>query len=200
MKGLRVVLASNNAGKLRELRALLAPAGVDLVSQGELGVSAAEEPHATFLENALAKARHAAAATGLAAIGDDSGLCCAALGGQPGVRSARYAGEGASDEQNNRALILRLAGVADRRAHFTCVLVAVRGADDPEPVVADARWHGTIVDEPRGAQGFGYDPHFLVAGLDRTASQLGASEKNRLSHRGQAMQRLLEGLTRNWMA
>ena len=183
----RLVLASSNAGKLREFRALLAPLEFEVVSQGELGIAPADEPHATFIENALAKARHASAASGLPALADDSGLCCAALDGAPGVRSARFAGADATDAQNNAALLQKLAGAADRRGHYVCVLVALRSADDPEPLIADARWHGEIVAAARGANGFGYDPHFLLPELGRTAAELAPEHKNQVSHRGQAM-------------
>ncbi len=187
----RVVIASNNAGKLRELSAILAPLGFETVAQGALGVPEAEEPHHTFVENALAKARNCARHTGLASLADDSGLCVAALGGAPGVHSAYFAGRGgpreARDRANNRLLVERLAGVADRGAHYTCVIVLVRHVDDPEPVITEGRWHGEIVDEPRGAGGFGYDAHFLLPALGRTAAELGAEEKNRLSHRAIAV-------------
>lgn len=194
----RLILASGNAGKLRELRALLAPLAVEVIAQDALGITAADEPHATFIENALAKARHAARASGLPALADDSGLCCAALDGAPGVRSARFAGPAATDAQNNAELIRRLAPYADRRAHYVCVVVALAHADDPEPLIADARWYGTIVDSPRGAGGFGYDPHFLVDGLNRTAAELDPAHKNRISHRGQALAALAEKLRAAW--
>lgn len=190
----RLVLASANAGKLREFRALLAPLAFDVVAQSDLGIAAADEPHLTFLENALAKARHACAAAGLPALADDSGLCCPALGGAPGVRSARFAGAGATDAQNNAILLRRLAGASDRRGHYVCVLVAMRSADDPEPVVADACWHGEVIDVARGSNGFGYDPHFLLPELARTAAEIPAEHKNRISHRGQAMAQLLRKL------
>lgn len=194
----RLILASGNAGKLRELRALLAPLAVEVIAQDALGITAADEPHATFIENALAKARHAARAGKLPALADDSGLCCAALDGAPGVRSARFAGPAATDAQNNAELIRRLAPYADRRAHYVCVVVALAHADDPEPLIADARWYGTIVDSPRGAGGFGYDPHFLVDGLNRTAAELDPAHKNRISHRGQALAALAEKLRAAW--
>ncbi|MCS7101273.1 MAG: non-canonical purine NTP pyrophosphatase, partial [Burkholderiaceae bacterium] len=168
----RLVLASGNEGKLRELRALLAPAGIEVVAQSTLGIAGADEPHPTFVENALAKARHAARASGLPALADDSGLCCVALGGAPGVRSARFAGEGASDADNNTELVRRLAPHADRRAHYVCVLVALAHVDDPEPLIAEARWHGSIVETPRGRNGFGYDPHFFLPQLGLTAAEL----------------------------
>jgi XTP/dITP diphosphohydrolase len=194
----RLILASSNAGKLRELRALLAPLAVEVVAQSELGIAAADEPHATFVENALAKARQAARASGLPALADDSGLCCVALAGAPGVRSARLAGAAATDADNNAELIRRLAPHADRRAHYVCVVVALAHADDPEPLIADGRWYGTIVDRPRGAGGFGYDPHFLVDGVGRTAAELDPEHKNRISHRAQAMAALVEKLRRTW--
>lgn len=194
----RLVLASDNLGKLREFAALLAPIGVALVPQRQLGVVPAEEPHPTFVENALAKARQAAAGTGLPALADDSGLCCVALRGAPGVRSARFAGEGASDRDNNAALVAALAGLADRRAHYTCVLVAVRAADDPEPLIADARWSGEVIDVPRGAHGFGYDPHFFLPEQGCTAAELAPEVKNRISHRGLAMRDLAQRLAADW--
>ncbi|AEV24906.1 MULTISPECIES: RdgB/HAM1 family non-canonical purine NTP pyrophosphatase [Azospira] len=190
----KIVLASNNAKKLKELSALLTPLGIQLIPQGELGVPEAEEPHHTFLENALAKARHAAQLTGLPALADDSGLCVKALGGAPGVQSARYAGEPKSDARNNEKLLAALTGVADRRAHFVSLLVLVRHGDDPQPLVAEGEWHGEIIDQYRGEGGFGYDPLFYVPAEKATAAELSAEVKNRLSHRGQAMARLLERL------
>lgn len=195
----RIVIASSNPGKLREFRHLLAPLGWDVVSQAELNVSSADEPHATFLENALAKARHAAAATGLPALADDSGICAAALNGAPGVLSARFAGEPSDDRRNNEELLRRLAVSGDRRAHYTCVLAAVRSADDPEPLIADARWHGEVLLQPRGSGGFGYDPLFLLPELGRTAAELEPAEKNRISHRGQAMAELARKMATNWI-
>lgn len=194
----RLVLASGNAGKLREFRALLASHDVQVISQAELAIDPAEEPHPTFVENALAKARHAAAASGLPALADDSGLSCPALDGLPGVRSARFAGEGASDADNNAELLRRLQAVTDRRGHYTCVLVALRAADDPEPVIAEARWYGELVAAPRGAHGFGYDPFFLLPDLGRTAAELDPTHKNRISHRGQAMAELARKLAEQW--
>jgi XTP/dITP diphosphohydrolase len=187
----RIVLASGNAGKLREFAELLARAGIEVVPQAALGVSDADEPHCTFVENALAKARHAAAHTGLPALADDSGLCVAALGGEPGVHSARYAGEPRSDARNNARLVAALAGQSDRRAHYYCVVVLVRRADDPEPLIAEGRWHGEVVDAPRGSGGFGYDPHFRLPALGRTVAELDAPAKNAVSHRGVALARLL---------
>jgi XTP/dITP diphosphohydrolase len=188
------VLASGNEGKLREFRRLLAPLGIDVVTQGSLGIPDADEPHATFLENALAKARHASALARLPALADDSGVCVAALGGEPGVQSARYAGEPRSDARNNAKLVQALAGVADRRAHYACVLVLVRRPDDPEPIVAEGRWHGRIVDTPRGSGGFGYDPHFEDLETGLTGAELPLERKNALSHRGRALRTLLERL------
>jgi XTP/dITP diphosphohydrolase len=188
----RLVLASGNAGKLREFAALLAPLGVEVVPQRALGVADADEPHPTFVENAIAKARHACAASGLPALADDSGLAVDALGGAPGVRSARFAGEPSDDLRNNAHLVERLAGVADRRAHYVCVLVLARAADDPVPLIAEGRWAGEIVDAPRGTGGFGYDPHFLLPALGRTAAELDAEHKNRISHRAIATARLVE--------
>ena len=194
MKIERLVLASNNAGKLRELSAMLAPLGIEVVTQGSLGVSEAEEPHPTFVENALAKARHAARETGLPALADDSGLCVTALGGKPGVLSARYAGEPKSDLANNAKLIADLHGIDDRRAHFYSVIVLVRSADDPQPLIADGEWHGEIIEQARGDGGFGYDPHFFVPSLEQTAAELAPELKNTLSHRAAAMRHLLDRL------
>lgn len=193
----RIVLASNNAKKMKELNALLAPLGFDVVPQGELGIPEAEEPHCTFVENALAKARHAARASGLPALADDSGLCVRALGGAPGVISARYAGEPKSDARNNEKLLSDLAGQTDRRAHFVSVVVLVRSADDPQPIIAEGEWHGEILADPKGNEGFGYDPLFYVPAYRQTAAEMDAELKNRLSHRGQAMQQLIARL-RDW--
>ena len=194
----RLVLASDNAGKLAELQALLQPVRIEVLAQRVFGVAGADEPHSTFLENALAKARHATAATGLRALAGDSGICCPALNGAPGVRSARFAGYGATDAQNNAELIARLAGAADRSAHYVCVLVAVRTPDDPEPIVAEGRWHGHIVTQPRGVNGFGYDPYFWLDELGATAAELPPQRKNSLSHRAQAMRQLLGVLAERW--
>ena len=190
----RLVLASGNAGKLREFRRLLAPLRIEVVAQAELGLAEADEPHLTFVENALAKARHASAGARLPALADDSGICVRALGGAPGVQSARYAGEPKSDARNNARLIAALAGVADRRAHYACLLALVRHAEDPEPILAEGAWHGTIVDAPRGSGGFGYDPHFLDATTGLTAAELPLERKNELSHRGVAMRALIARL------
>lgn len=189
-----IVLASNNAGKLKEFSELLGPLGFNLRTQGEFNVPEAEEPHPTFVENALAKARHASRLTGLPALADDSGVCANALGGAPGVLSARFAGEPKSDLRNNQKLIDELATQADKSAYYYCVLVLVRHADDPQPVIAEGRWDGDIVAEPRGQGGFGYDPHFWLPSLQRTAAELSPQEKNRMSHRGQALRVLVERL------
>ena len=194
---MKLVLASNNAGKLAELSALLGPLGLDLVSQRSLGVVDAEETAVTFVENALIKARHAAHATGLPAIADDSGLVVPALGGEPGIRSAHYGGRHGNDAENNRTLLERLAGSGDRRAYFYCALVLLRSADDPAPLIATGAWWGEIARAPRGGHGFGYDPLFLLPGENATAAELDAGVKNRLSHRGQATRALLELLERS---
>ncbi|SIP91994.1 XTP/dITP diphosphohydrolase [Aromatoleum tolulyticum] len=190
----RLVLASNNAKKAAEMAALLAPLGIEVVPQSAFDIPEAEEPHDTFVENALAKARHAARLSGLPAVADDSGLCVVALGGAPGVQSARYAGEPKSDARNNALLIERLTDVSDRRAFFYSVVVLVRHADDPRPLIADGEWHGAILDAPRGEAGFGYDPLFYVPQLGQTAAELDAKLKNTLSHRGAAMRHLLSRL------
>ena len=187
-----IVLASGNKGKKKEIEELLEPFGTRVVTQTELGITEAEEPYDTFFENALAKARHAAFATRLPALADDSGICVDALDGAPGVHSARYAGEPTSDARNNEKLLLELKDKTNRAAHYVCVLVLVRGPGDTEPLVAQAEWHGEIAHAPRGANGFGYDPYFLVPGLSKTAAELQPEVKNRLSHRGQALARLLE--------
>jgi len=190
----KLVLASNNAKKMKELNALLAPLGFEIIPQGQLGIPEAEEPHCTFLENALAKARHAAAHSGLPALADDSGLCVDALHGAPGVFSARYAGDPKSDARNNEKLLGHLAGETNRSAHFYCVLVLVRAANDPQPIIAEGEWHGEILAAQRGADGFGYDPLFYVPTHCQTAAELDADIKNRLSHRGQAMEKLIARL------
>ena len=187
----RLVLASNNAGKLREFRRLLEPLGFEVVPQSELDIDEADEPHATFIENALAKARHACAKSGLPALADDSGICVDALGGAPGVRSARFAGEPKSDARNNAALIEALRGIDDRRAHYYCVLVLARHADDPQPLIAEGIWHGSVIDSPRGNGGFGYDPFFEDRETRLTGAELDLERKNSLSHRGKAMRSLI---------
>ena len=190
----RLVLASNNAGKLKEFSEILGPIGFTLHPQGELNVPEAEEPHATFVENALEKARHASRLTGLPALADDSGVCVNALGGAPGVWSARFAGEPKSDARNNEKVIADLAQHIDKSAYYYCVLVYVRHADDPQPVIADGRWNGEIVADARGSNGFGYDPHFLIPALGKCVAELSPAEKNALSHRGQALRALVEKL------
>lgn len=199
MKGLeRLVIASGNPGKLRELRALLAPLAIEVITQAELGIAEAEEPHDTFLENALAKARHASRGSGLPALADDSGLCVEALGGEPGVHSAYYGGrEGTREERdarNNTKLLAALARQDNRRAHYCCVMVLVHRADDPQPLVAEGVWRGEIGTAPAGSGGFGYDPLFVLPGRGVTAAQLDADEKNRVSHRARALGRLIERL------
>ena len=197
----RLVLASNNVGKLVELQSLFAPLGLALVTQGSLGITEADEPHHTFVENALAKARHAAHHSKQLAIADDSGLCVDALGGAPGVLSARYAplfGQPKSDADNNRVLIDNMRGQADRRARFVCALVAVRSADDPEPLVAMGRWQGTLLHAPRGEGGFGYDPLLFIAELDRSVAELGVTLKNAHSHRAIASTQMLALMREVW--
>lgn len=193
----KLVLASNNAGKLKEFAALLAPLGIELVTQGSLGVPECPEPHVTFIENALAKARHASAVTGLPALADDSGICAPALGGAPGVLSARFAavdGQPRSDDANNRLLVERLREHSDKRACYYAALVLVRHADDPQPLIGEGAWWGEVIDTPRGESGFGYDPYFLLPDLGKTAAELGA-EKNRISHRAMALAALLPKLS-----
>jgi len=199
----KLVLASSNSGKLRELEALLAPLGMEIIAQSSLGVADAEEPHGTFVENALAKARHASRRSALPALADDSGICVRALDGEPGVHSARFAGEpppgsmpGRKDQdaRNNQKLVRLLAGKDDRRAHYTCVIVLMRHADDPEPVIAEGSWAGEIIASPRGENGFGYDPHFFLPDFGKTAAELDPVQKNLVSHRGKALRRLLAKL------
>jgi XTP/dITP diphosphohydrolase len=190
----RIVIASNNPGKLRELSALLKPLGIEAAPQADFAVTEAEEPHSTFLENALAKARHAANVTGLPALADDSGLCVPSLFGEPGVHSAYYAGRDGTreerDARNNAKLVEQLRPTQDRSAFYYCVLVLVRHVNDPTPLVADGKWHGDIVLRPEGVNGFGYDAHFRVRGAHLTAAQFDPAEKNRVSHRGQALAQL----------
>ena len=188
----RLVIASNNVGKLNEIGAILAPLDIEIVPQSALGVSEAEEPHFTFVENALAKARHASRESGLPALADDSGICVQALAGEPGVHSARFADGGASgrdgqDARNNEKLLKLLAHEENRKAHYYCVIVLARHADDPQPMICEAEWHGEIARELRGSRGFGYDPLFWIPQLRKTAAELKPDEKNRLSHRGQAL-------------
>ncbi|MCB5208360.1 MULTISPECIES: RdgB/HAM1 family non-canonical purine NTP pyrophosphatase [Methylovorus] len=192
----QLVIASGNAGKLREIRHLLAPLDLEIIPQSALNVPEAEEPYCTFIENALTKARHASRHTGLPALADDSGLCVDALQGAPGVLSARYAGEPKSDARNNAKLLEVMQGLTQRQAHFYCVIVLVRHADDPEPLIAEGVWQGEILDTLRGEDGFGYDPLFLDAKTGKTVAELPLDIKSRISHRGQAMARLLHRLER----
>lgn len=191
---MKLVLASSNPGKLREIEALLEPHGFEAISQQELSIADADEPHPSFVENALAKARHASRASGLPALADDSGLCVEALGGEPGVHSAHYAGRegsrGERDARNNDRLLSVLG--ADRRAYYCCVLVMLRHPEDPRPLLAEGLWRGEIARAPRGASGFGYDPLFYLKDLGKTAAELAPDHKNRISHRGIALRRLLE--------
>ncbi len=206
---MRLVLASNNAKKLAELKALFAALPLEIVAQGALGVSEADEPHHTFIENALAKARHAARATGGAAIADDSGLCVDVLGGEPGVISANFAAvelpagdreaqRRAQDAANNALLLQRLQGCSDRRAKFVSTLVAIRSADDPEPLVAVGRWQGEILHAPRGAGGFGYDPLMFIPSLGTSVAELDAATKNIHSHRALAAAQMLALMREAW--
>ncbi|MPS47392.1 RdgB/HAM1 family non-canonical purine NTP pyrophosphatase [Methylobacillus sp.] len=192
----KLVIASGNQGKLKEIQALLAPLSIEVLPQSALNVPEAEEPFVTFIENALAKARHASRHTGLPALADDSGICVNALQGAPGVHSARYAGEPKSDERNNQKLLQSLDGVHDRHAYYYCVMVLVRHADDPQPLIAEGAWHGEILTAPRGSGGFGYDPLFLDAKTGQTAAELSAEIKNRISHRGHALAKLVQQLER----
>ncbi len=193
----KLVIASNNPGKLREFQRMLAPLGIEVLTQAQLGISEAEEPHCTFVENALAKARHVSRASGLPALADDSGICVEALGGAPGVLSARYAGDDPkSDVRNNEKLLREMQGVADRRAHYYCVLVLVRHADDPQPLIAEGEWHGEIFHEERGDGGFGYDPMFWLPQFGKTAAELTHDEKAQISHRAKALQVLLQRFPR----
>jgi XTP/dITP diphosphohydrolase len=203
----KIVIASSNPGKLREFEQILAPLGIELVPQSKFRIPETGEPHATFVENALAKARHASRLSRMPAFADDSGICVAALGGEPGIHSARFAGEsfaGAQggrehqDRRNNEKLIVSLSGQADRRAHYYCVIVLTRHVDDPEPVIAEGRWHGEVIDTPRGSNGFGYDPYFYVPEFGRTAAELTAEEKNAASHRGKALAALIAQLLSEW--
>ena len=190
---MKLVLASANAGKLRELAALLEPLGYEVLTQTALGVASPPETGTTFVENALLKARHAALHTHMPALADDSGIEVDALGGRPGVYSARYAGEGATDLQNLEKMLLELQGVPDgqRAARYRCVIALVRSANDPEPLLATGSWEGRILKTPRGTRGFGYDPIFLPAGRELSAAELDPAEKNASSHRAQALRALL---------
>jgi len=191
----KLVIASNNPGKLREFRFLLQPLGFEVHTQAELNIGEAEEPHVTFVENALAKARHASRLSGLPAMADDSGICVTALGGAPGVLSARYAGDNPkSDTKNNEKLLQEMRGKTDRRAHYYCVLVLLQHADDPQPLIAEGEWHGEIAHEERGDGGFGYDPMFWLPELGVMSSELEREQKHAISHRGKALKVLLEKL------
>jgi len=192
----KLVIASNNPGKLREIGEIFAPLDVEIIPQSVLAVPEAEEPHATFIENALAKARHAARLTGMPALADDSGICVDALGGAPGVVSAHFAGEPRSDVRNNYKLLEMLEAENDRRAHYYCVMLLMRHGDDPQPLVAEGEWHGEILREPRGSGGFGYDPLFLDPALGKTGAELTPEQKNRVSHRGKALAALVGVLKR----
>ena len=190
----KLVIASNNPGKLREIGEILAPLDIEVSPQSAFGVPEADEPYDTFIENALAKARHAVAITGLPALADDSGICVDALGGAPGVHSAHYAGEPRSDERNNAKLLEALGGRQDRQAHYYCVMILMRHAQDPQPLIAEGLWSGEILRAPRGAGGFGYDPLFLDALLGQTGAELVPAQKNLISHRGKALALLVDAL------
>ncbi|MEO6022915.1 MAG: RdgB/HAM1 family non-canonical purine NTP pyrophosphatase [Burkholderiales bacterium] len=190
----KLVVASGNAGKLREIQAILAPLNIQIVPQAELNIPEADETHFTFLENALAKARHASKLSDLPALADDSGICVDALSGAPGVYSARYAGEPKCDVRNNNKLLAELNAFNDRRAHYYCVMAVVRRHDDPEPLIAEGAWYGEILCAPRGDSGFGYDPLFLIPELGLTGGELAADVKNKISHRAKALAALVEKL------
>jgi XTP/dITP diphosphohydrolase len=199
----KIVIASSNPGKLREFEQMLGPLGIEAIPQSQLGIPESDEPHATFVENALAKARHASRLAGMPALADDSGICVAALGGEPGVHSARFAGAPPSgsaagreeqDRRNNERLIGLLAGRRDRRAHYYCVIALMRHGEDPEPLIVEGRWHGELIETPRGTSGFGYDPYFYLPEFGRTAAELAPAEKNAASHRGKALAALLARL------
>lgn len=190
----QLIIASNNTGKLREIEQILVPLEIQILPQKDLGVTEIEEPYQTFVENALAKARHASEQTGLPALADDSGICVQSLGGAPGIFSARYAGEPKSDQRNNQKLIETLKFNSDRAAYYYCIMVLIRSANDPQPIIADGYWFGEIILEPQGEGGFGYDPHFFVPGLGKTAAQLTSEQKNQYSHRSKALAKLTEML------
>jgi len=190
----KLIIASNNPGKLREFQFLLQPLGIEVLTQAQLGIAEAEEPHVTFVENAIAKARHVSRLSGLPALADDSGICVTVLGGAPGVLSARYAGEPKSDARNNEKLLQDMQGVADRRAHYYCVLVLLHHADDPQPIIAEGEWHGEIAHEERGDGGFGYDPLFWLPELGKMSAELEREQKHAISHRGKALRVLLKKL------
>ncbi len=190
----KIVIASNNAGKLREIGAILAPLDFEVFPQSAFNIPEAEEPYCTFIENCLTKARHASAHSGLPALADDSGICVDALNGAPGVYSARFAGEPKSDERNNQKLIESLQGHTNRKAHYYCVIVLVRWPEDPQPIIAEGAMYGEIIDTPRGSGGFGYDPYFLIPELGQTGAEIPMEQKNRISHRGKALMELVEKL------
>jgi len=190
----KLIIASNNPGKLREIGQILEPLGTEVIPQSAFRVPEAEEPYASFIENALAKARHAARLTGLPALADDSGICVDALGGAPGVASAHFAGAPRSDVRNNRKLLEMLEAENNRRAHYYCVMVLMRHGDDPQPLVAEGEWRGEILRELRGSGGFGYDPLFLDPALGKTGAELSPEQKNRVSHRGRALADLAQRL------
>lgn len=193
----QLVLASNNAGKLREFAQLLEPFAIDVIAQGKLKIPAAEEPFDQFVDNALAKARHASRLSGLPALADDSGICVDALGGAPGVYSARYAGTHCSDRDNNQKLMAAMTGQENRAAHYVCALVLVRNEGDPDPLIVETRWDGELLDTPCGENGFGYDPYFFLPAFGKTAAELSADHKNQMSHRGQALRALMTKLKTN---
>jgi XTP/dITP diphosphohydrolase len=188
----KLVIASNNAGKLKEIQRVLAPQNWEVLPQSAFNIVEADEPHHTFIENALAKARHASKLSGLPALADDSGICVDALNGAPGVYSAHYAGLPKSDARNNLALLDAMKNQTNRRAHYYCVLVLVRHANDPQPIIAEGSWHGEIAREPRGEGGFGYDPLFFLPELGKMSAELSHDEKNKISHRGMALAALIE--------
>jgi XTP/dITP diphosphohydrolase len=190
----KVVIASGNPGKLREIRRILEPLDFQVVPQSDFGVPECPEPHVTFIENCLAKARHASLHTGLPALADDSGICVDALNGAPGVYSARYAGEPKSDQRNNDKLIEALSNESNRKAHYYCVIVLVRHPDDPQPLIAEGSWHGEIINTPRGENGFGYDPYFYLPEFGKTGAELDPDHKNAISHRGKALDLLVSKL------
>ncbi len=187
----KLVIASNNKGKLREIGDLLAPLAIEVIPQSQFNVGEVDEPYQTFVENALSKARHASRCSNLPTLADDSGICVQALDGVPGVNSARFSGEPKSDDRNNLKLVEALQGKTDRRAYYYCVIVLVRHADDPQPIIVDGSWHGEIVDQPRGDGGFGYDPYFFLPEFGKTSAELTAEQKNQISHRGQALAKLV---------
>jgi len=190
----KLVIASNSPGKLREFQFMLQPFGIEVLTQSELGITEAEEPHITFIENALAKARHVSRLSGLPALADDSGICVTALNGAPGVFSARFAGEPKSDQRNNEKLLHEMRSMKDRSANYYCVLVLLRHADDPQPLIAEAEWHGEIAHEARGQNGFGYDPLFWLPTFNKMSAELSRDEKHAISHRGKALRVLLDKL------